>query len=291
MNTNTDMNTSEVQQPVETQHNVPEITKGDLRKSFWLWNSMAQAMYSFERMQAPGFLSAMIPIMNRLYAHNKAAKDEMAQRHMEFFNTEIWMIGGVIVGITISMEEERARGVPIKGEDISGVKTSLMGPLAGIGDTLRQGTLIPIIGSIAISFGLAGNFLGPILYLVLTLGINYSINWFLFNMGYKKGKAGIVDLFASGKLEKMMTLATTVGAIAIGGLAATTVKVKSSLEFHLNDNTLAVQGLLDKILINLVPFVIVMLSYWLITKKKLSATNVLLILIAISVIAVLIGFI
>lgn len=285
------INVTENTQTSKTINSVPQITKGDLRKSFWLWNSMAQAMYSFERMQASGFVSAMIPIMKRLYPNNKTARDEMAIRHMEFFNTEIWMIGGVIVGITISMEEERAKGVPIHGEDISAVKTSLMGPLAGIGDTLRQGTLIPIIGSIAISFGLVGNFLGPILYMILTLCINYSINWFLFSMGYKKGKEGIAELFASGKLEKMMTLATTVGAIAIGGLAATTVKVVSSLEFHLGSNKLVMQSLLDKILLNIVPFTIVMFAFWLITKKKLSATKVLLILIVLSILFVLIGFI
>lgn len=273
---------------------VPAITKADLRKSFWLWNSMAQAMYSFERMQAPGFLSAMMPVIDRLYPDtpgNQAVRKEMALRHMEFFNTEIWMIGGVVVGLTISMEEEKANGLPIDGEDISAIKTSLMGPLAGVGDTLRQGTLIPIIGSISISLGLAGNFLGPVLYMVLTLGINYAINWILFKMGYTKGKDGIQEIFASGALEKTMTLATTIGAIAIGALAAKTVTVSSSLVFNLGGNELVVQTLLDSILLKLIPFGITMLSFWLIAKKKMSATKVLLILIALAAAGVLIGFI
>lgn len=266
-----------------------ELTKSDLAKSFWLWNSLAQSTYSFERMMAPGFASSMIPVMKRLYPKELDKQIEMAKRHMEFYNTEVWMVGGLVVGLVASMEESKANGLPLEGSDISSVKTSLMGPLAGIGDTLRQGTLIPIIGSIAISLGMSGNLIAPVLYMVLTLVINYSIGWILFKLGYNKGKEGIAELFASGLLEKYMTLATTVGAITVGGLAATTVKASSSLTFTLGENQLVVQELLDKILVNLLPFGIIMFTYWLLQKKKVSSTKILLILIVVAVVGVLIG--
>ena len=268
------------------------ISKKSLRKSFWIWNSMAQAVYSFERMQAPGFVTAMSPVVDDLYPdtpENKEARIEMATRHMEFYNTEIWLLGGLVVGLVASMEEGRANGLPINGEDISGVKTSLMGPLAGIGDTLRQGTLIPIIGSIAISLGLTGNFLGPIIYMVFTLAINYGINWGLFKTGYSKGKEGIQQLVASNKLEKYMTLATTIGGIAIGGLAATTVKVKTIANITLGQNKLVLQEILDKIIPGLLPLCFVMFTYYMLTKKKMSTTKMLLILIAIAIVGGLIG--
>lgn len=270
--------------------NKKSLTKQDLFKSYMLWISMTQATYSYERLQAPGFVSAMMPAIERLYGDDPEAKKEMCRRHMEFFNTEPWLTGPGVVGITLSMEEERANGVPITGEDISGVKTSLMGPMAGIGDTLRQGTLIPIIGSIAITLGLSGNFIGPIFYMVATLGINYALSYMLFKFAYNKGKEGIQDIFASGQLEKFMTLATTVGAIAIGGLAATTVNVSSKLVITLGKNTLSIQALLDKILKGILPLGAIYLAYYLLQKKKLSSTKVLLVLIAISIVGVLIHF-
>ncbi len=266
------------------------LTKKDLNKSFLLWISMVQATYSYERMQAPGFLSAMIPAIDRFYKDDKEARIEACKRHMEFFNTEGWMVGTAIIGLTLSLEEEKANGVDLKSEDISAVKTSLMGPLAGIGDTLRQATLIPIIGSIAISLGLAGSFLGPVFYMIATLGINYGIAYYLFKFSYKKGKAGVASLFATGKLDKVMTIATTVGAMCLGGLAAKTVKLSSTAVLVLGENQLVVQDLFDKVILNFLPLIAIALTYYLITIKKMKAVKVLLLLTILSTVLTVVGF-
>ena len=70
-----------------------------------------------------------------------------------FFNTEP-NIGGVIHGSVIALEEQRANGADIDDEAINSVKSGLMGPLAGIGDTISQGTITPIL--LALGIGLAG---------------------------------------------------------------------------------------------------------------------------------------
>ncbi|MCB6567014.1 PTS system mannose/fructose/sorbose family transporter subunit IID, partial [Desulfovibrio desulfuricans] len=87
-------------------------------------------------------------------------------------------------------------GAEIDGLAISAVKTSLMGPLAGIGDTLRQGTLIPIIGSIAISIGQEGNLLGPIFYFFVTLALNFGISYTLYRKAYDKGRDFVGEFFS-----------------------------------------------------------------------------------------------
>ena len=53
-------------------------------------------------------------------------------------------MGTVIHGITISMEEQIANGAEISGEDINALRTGLMGPMAGIGDTISQAVCYPI---------------------------------------------------------------------------------------------------------------------------------------------------
>lgn len=56
-------------------------------------------------------------------------------RHLNFFNSQgTWSTP--IHGITLSMEEERANEGEITDGAITGIKTGLMGPLAGIGDTI-----------------------------------------------------------------------------------------------------------------------------------------------------------
>ena len=63
---------------------------------------------------------------------------------MVFYNTEA-VFGSVINGITIAMEEQKAKGAPIDDETITSVKSGLMGPMAGVGDSLDWATFKPII--------------------------------------------------------------------------------------------------------------------------------------------------
>src|SRR5699024_12019713 len=106
---------------------------------------------------------------------------------MQFFNTEPH-IGGVIPGIVLAMEEERANGAPITDDAINGVKTGLMGPFAGIGDTLWQGTLTPILLAFGISLGSQGNLLGPLIYTLLVFGVMWPVAYFCWIKGLDFGK-------------------------------------------------------------------------------------------------------
>ena len=103
--------------------------------------------------------------MQKLYPDPEQFKVEM-KRHFAFFNTEP-NVGTIVHGVTIAMEEQRANGAPITAESISAVKTGLMGPMAGIGDTITQGITTPIMLSIGISMALQGNIMGPIVFVVL----------------------------------------------------------------------------------------------------------------------------
>ena len=267
-----------------------KLTIKDLNTSYLMFEVFAQVCCSYERLQAPGFFSGMKNVIAKLYT-DPEERAEACQRHMEFYNSEFALVGPVILGLTIAMEEEKACGAEIDGLAISAVKTSLMGPLAGIGDTLRQGTLIPIIGSIAISIGQEGNLLGPIFYFFVTLALNFGISYTLYRKAYDKGRDFVGEFFSGGKMEKIMTMVTAMGSITIGALAATTVKLTSTAEIALGDNKLAVQtDILDKVVNNLLPFGMVMLTFYLMN-KKVSVNKVLLILFAIGIIGGLLGIV
>ena len=266
------------------------LTKKDLNKAYWTFEVFAQACCSYERLQAPGFFSGMKNIIAKLYP-KKEDRIEACKRHMEFYNSEFALVGPVILGITIAMEEQKANGADIQGEGISGIKTSLMGPLAGIGDTLRQGTLIPIIGSIAISIGTSGNLLAPVLYMVATLGINWGISYNLFHKAYEKGSELVGEFFQSGRMEKIMTMITTLGAIVIGALAATTVKLSTVLELNLGESPLNLQtDIFDTIALNILPFGACMLVYYLL-RKKISVNKIIIFIFIFAIVFGLLGII
>ncbi|SUB59989.1 PTS system mannose-specific EIID component [Pediococcus pentosaceus] len=69
----------------------------------------------------------LIPALKKLY---KTKEDRAAAltRHMEFFNTHPYL-AAPILGVTMSLEEERANGAPIDDVAIQGVKVGMMGLL------------------------------------------------------------------------------------------------------------------------------------------------------------------
>ena len=88
-------------------------------------------------------------------------------RHLMFFNTQgIW--GSVVHGIVLAMEEQRALGAPIPIEAITGIKAGLMGPFAGIGDTIDWSTCKTVSWQCwYLPLAEGGSFLAPILFAVI----------------------------------------------------------------------------------------------------------------------------
>ena len=268
------------------------LTKKDLNKAYWQFERYAQACCSYERLQAPGFFCGMRNVIEKLYADDEEGKVEACKRHMEFYNSEFALVGPVILGIAVAMEEEKANGAEIDGQAISAVKTSLMGPLAGIGDTLRQGTLIPIIGSIAISLGQSGNLIAPFFYMIVTLALNWGISYTLYHRDYQQGNSFIANFFTGNRMEKIMTMITSMGAVTIGALAASTVKLSTPLQLTFGEKALSLQtNIFDAVILNLLPFAAVMLIYWLIAKKKVNINKVIVGIFAVCIIGGLIGII
>ena len=137
------------------------ITRSDVFQSFLRWLFFSHANYNWERYQATGFAHAMTPIIKKLYKDPEDIKAAL-KRHLVFFNTEP-DTGGLIHGMVIAMEEQRAIGAAdIDDETINNVKIGLMGPFAGLGDVLKQGLWFPIWQSIGISVAIAAEGGSPI---------------------------------------------------------------------------------------------------------------------------------
>lgn len=139
------------------------IRKKDLFKSWMIWENLPQTCYNYERMMGQAVAHVFVPISRRLYKNNPQKKKEMMKRESEFFNVHI-EFGSCIIGMIIALEEQKSKGKDIPAEFITSLKTSLMGPLSGIGDTIYQGVLIPILLAICIDVTSKGTIWGSIIY-------------------------------------------------------------------------------------------------------------------------------
>jgi fructoselysine and glucoselysine-specific PTS system IID component len=76
-----------------------------------------------------------------------------------FFNTTPHIVT-LLLGITTAMEEKNSQQKNMDATAIDNVKASLMGPLAGLGDSFFWGTLRLIATGIGTSLALKGNISG-----------------------------------------------------------------------------------------------------------------------------------
>lgn len=256
-----------------------KITKSDLLKSWFLWTLFSHANYNYERLQATGFAHSMVPIIRRLYGGDKEATRAALKRHLVFFNTEP-ELGAVIHGITIAMEEEKANGAPITDNAINSTKSGLMGPLAGVGDTLTQGIVLPLLLALGISVtglsatntgadiaGVKGNILGPILFIVLISIWSLSLTYFSFMQGYVQGRKIVTSVFKSGLLDRVIVGAGVLGNLVLGGLAAKFITIYLAFDVQIGAQRVrAQQDLLDKIMPGILPLGFVLFTWWILKR-------------------------
>ncbi len=260
---------SEQVKAAEEKKNI--VTKKDLLKAWLRWTTAVEVPVSFDRMQALAFGYSMNPVMRKIYKDKPEELKEAMKRHTSMFNTNCdW--GSIIHGITISLEEQRALGHEdeISPEMIQSLKLGLMGPLAGIGDSVDQGIVATIPLAIFVPMAQAGSVIAAFIPAIIYVAWSYIWSWTLFKKGYTLGKNSVLEILHSGAIKKVIDIASIVGLFMIGCLSASYVKVTTILEFAsgaADGATTTVQSILDGILPNLLPFCVVMGMYLYITKR------------------------
>jgi mannose/fructose/N-acetylgalactosamine-specific phosphotransferase system component IID len=269
--------------------NAKKLDKKTLSKSFNLWFWGALTCFSQEHMQTFGYMASMLPILKKLYPKHEDQVNAI-HAYTAFFNTNP-MLGSVIVGITASMEEARANDRGIDGETINDMRAGLMGPIAGIGDSLIDGTLIPILLGIALGMSNGGSPVGAIFYIIVWVLLAYFGQRFLYFRGYQLGDKAVESLVGEQGAAVRRAIGT-VGAMVVGGVLASWVNVTTSLKLYNSNGKvfLDLQKQLDSIFPGLLTVLITIFCWWLMSKKHVSAIWTMLILVVISFVGVLVGF-
>lgn len=263
-----------------------KLTKKDLRRSWWDWIFFNLASISFERLQGISFGQSMIPAIKKLYETDEQ-RGEVLRRHTGFYNTEP-QLGSVVNGIVIGLEEIKANGQPVEDELINGVKVGLMGPIAGVGDVVIQGIIVPLLLSIGMGLAVDGSILGPLFYTVTWLPVSLIMSYFLFMRGYDLG-VDAVNILMGTEAKKITESLTLLGIIVMGGIAANYVNLNIAAVYKSGETVIKFQELLDKIFPKLLPLTVVLTSWRLLQKKNMSPLKLMGIYLIICIVGVLIG--
>ncbi|WP_323088921.1 PTS system mannose/fructose/sorbose family transporter subunit IID [Allobaculum sp. JKK-2023] len=267
------------------------IPKSALTKAWLVWETFPQTCYNYERMMGQAVAQVFSCVIYYLYKNNPEKRKEAMKREIEFFNVHV-EFGACIIGMAIALEEQKSEGKNIPGEFITNLKTSLMGPLAGMGDTIWQGVVIPILLAICIDLARSGNgnVWGAIIYTVLILAGAYALSYINFMFGYRAGSEAIMDFLEKGILNKLIKGASVMGCMVMGGLIVNYVSAVCGLEIVSSAQTYSIQtNFLDAVCPKILPLGATMLIYYLMSKKRWSSLKIIALIIVTGIVGGLTG--
>lgn len=264
------------------------LTKKDVMSAWARWHTFAEMTHSYERMEAIAVATAFGKCLQKIYAGKRESYIRALQRHLVFFNTQgNW--GGAVLGAALAMEEQMAdRPEDEKDEAINGLKTGLMGPLAGIGDSIDWGTLKPVICGLGVSVAMTGNIMGFFICLLfdfLILFIGRQCWW----TGYKQGASAMNSILSGRMFQRLLKAAGLLATFMMGVLTASYVSLQTTLSIPTGDSTLMLQEVLDSVIPGLLPLAAVLAVYYILRNKTQKFGLIAISVVVVSVLLSLIG--
>ncbi len=179
-----------------------------------VWRSLfLQASFNYERMQAGGWLYAILPGLEKIHGDNKEDLAISMSHNLEFLNTHPFLVT-FVMGIVLSLEQNKV-DIPT----IRAVRVAAMGPLGGIGDALFWMTLVPILAGITSNMAIAGSIAAPFIFLIVFNVIQFAVRFVLMKWSYSTGESAISTFTEGGKA--FTRAASIMGVFVVGALIVT----------------------------------------------------------------------
>ncbi len=266
------------------------LDKKDVRKAAITWWLCSHLTYNYQRLQAGAITTVMGPLLNKMYEGNEEKVAEGLQRHMLYFNTEP-RLGAVLPGMVVALEEGIANNPTDEDVDasmVTEIKTALMGPLAGIGDTVFAGLLKPVYLSICLGWAVQGYIWGALAFGIGFTLIDFLLTYIMFTNGYKLGMNSVDRFLENSFINKITTFLGIVGLFCLGAMIIKYVSIGMVATVTLSTGKVELGELLNKIIPGLLPLLFTLLGYRL-QVKGWSITKILLLLFAIGFVGGAIG--
>ena len=137
--------------------------------------------FNYGNYQGLGYANVLYPALRKMYKDDDDRLQEALKENIEFFNSNIHFLP-FITSLHLVMLENKT-----PSNEIRNIKMALMGPLAGIGDSLAQFCLAPLFATIGASLAQDGLIMGPILFFVAMNVILLAMKFLTGMWGYKLG--------------------------------------------------------------------------------------------------------
>ncbi len=173
-----------------------------------------QAGFSPEAMQTLGLLYALAPAWPHLYA-DEASRHAAVRRHLTPFNTHPYAAAALVGGI-LFYEVRLARGEG-SAEDIARFKSTLMGPLAALGDGFFWLSLRPATGAVGVALIPLMGIWAPLAFVGAYNLVHLAARAWLFVVGYRLG-SGVVARLRDLKVPTWSNRLRSIAAAAASGM-------------------------------------------------------------------------
>lgn len=224
-----------------------------------------QALWNSERQMNTGFMYGMSKPLDDIYPEKEDIdkKKDAYKRALQFFNCTPQFCSFVF-GMSTAMEEEYAKNSENCVPDmITSLKTALMGPLSGMGDTFYQGVIRVIAFGIGVSLAQQGSLIGPVIAMSISIAASVPVTYYGGKFGYLNGKKILSDFRKNNVMEKIMYPLNILGLAVIGGMAASLVKIKTPLAYG---EIFQLQTVLDSIMPGILPLAFTGFMCWRVKK-------------------------
>lgn len=222
--------------------------------------------WTYERQMNLAYFNMMRHALIKIYEGQPEKLQEAMVRNVEFFNITP-QLAPFVGGIAASMEEQNARNDDFDTKSITAIKSALMGPLSGIGDSIFIGGIRIIALGVGIPLAMQGNFLGVLLYFLIYNIPAFALRYYGIKKGYELGTSYLEQFKQSGLMDKLMQAANIVGIMVIGCMSIGMVWTSFVLQIGTGETATSLQSVLDSIMPGMVGLCVTWLYYWLLSKK------------------------
>lgn len=252
------------------------LTRKDLKQVLTRYVLARQTCFNYETMQSGPWVWSMHPAMKKLYPDDEILAEKY-KSYFKFFNCHPWF-GQLILMADLAIESTREENATETALD---VRTSLMGPLAGLGDAIVWTLLPTVLGAIAGYQAQNGSLVGVLLAIAINI-VLWMMFWKLAFPVYEKGVSFITA--KSGSLHNLTEVCSILGIIVMGAMIASTVKVNIALSWTVGDLTQNLGDLLDKIIPCFGNVVTTAVLYWALGKKKVKSSTLIWIVVIVALV-------
>ena len=228
---------------------------------------------------------SFIPLLTEVYADDPDLIVEKEMRYLnEYCNTEN-TTGGLMLGAMFAVEASKVENA----SDISNaLKVSLMGPLAGIGDSIYKVGGKVIFSAMAGYMALEGSLLG-LLICCLWSAFTIASRYYFFVVGYDQGANFITNM--ADQLNLITSTISVLGLVVIGNCIPSTVKLVTTVVLQYGESAKPLQDILNSIFPYLLPCLFTWGIYKLLAVKGMTTVKVVYIVLIAGVILSFLGIV